>query len=251
MIRYILVDDSPTLLKRVKSKIDTIAKDYHLQHVQSYDSSKKAFETINETDYDLLIVDFEMPVYNGIELAQKIATSKKIIFLTSTTNNEKLVINSLDISGYLSKPFDIDEFQDILKHKIIGKTTPAKLTKARHYITLQIGANKDVRFQPEQVYYSSTSRNINGEQPDKNYVHIYGKNDEVLFTNVRLTISELYKALAGNNFEKISQSTIINMAHIKERDTIYIGLYDCKETFEITAKERLSFVAKLRAKFNI
>lgn len=250
MIRYILVDDHPKILERVKSKIDSIANDYQLKHVSSFNSSKKAYEEINADDYDLLIVDFEMPVYNGIELAQKIATNKKIVFLTSTIDNEKRAINSLDISGYLNKPFDIDEFEVILKNKIIGKTNSSILPRTKH-ITLHIGAHKDVRFLQDQAYYISTSRNIKGTQPNKNCVHIYGKNDNVLFANVRISISALHKELTNDNFEKISQSTIINMAHIKERDNTNISLFDCKESFEVTDKEKLGFVTRLRAKFKI
>lgn len=248
MIRYILVDDDPNILKRVRAKIDSIAKDYELKHIKSYDSSRKAFENIQEDEFDLLIVDFEMPVYNGLELAQKIAANKKIVFLTSTINNEKKVINRLDISGYLSKPFDVEEFEDILKHKIIGKLSPTGIRNNEELITIHIGTNKDIRFTTEQVYYISTSRNRNGEQPDKNCVHFYGKQDEILFKSVRKSINDLSKELTSYNFEKINQSTIVNMAQIKERDNTNISLFNSKETFEITAKEKLGFVAKLRAR---
>ncbi len=245
MIRYILVDDNQRVLSAVKTKIEALPKDYELQHIKSYDSSKKAFEEVNADDYDLLIVDYEMPVYNGIELAQKIGRNKKIIFLTSTTNNEKKIINSLDISGYLSKPFDVKEFEVILKNKLIGKIKTALNT---NLITLHIGSNRDVRFKTDQVYYISTSRNIHKEQPDKNCVHIYGKQDEVLFKNVRKSISELSKELNSFNFKKTSQSTIVNMSHFKDRDNAIISLHATKETFEVTTKEKLGFVAKLRAK---
>lgn len=245
MIRYILVDDMPKILESVKAKIDTLPKEYDLQHVKSYDSSKKAYEEINEEDYDLLIVDLEMPVFNGIELAEKIATNKKIIFLTGSENNERKVINKLTISGYLSKPFEIEEFEKILKNKVIGKINTNNNSEL---ITLHIGSNRDVRFKPEQAYYISTSKNINGEQPDKNCVHIYGKHDKILSKNVRKSINELYKELDIYNFKKTNQSTIINMSHVNERDNTIISLFDSKETFEVTAKEKLGFVAKLRAK---
>lgn len=251
MIRYILVDDMPNILERIKAKIDTISKDYDLQYVKSYDSSKRAYEEINKEDFDLLIVDFEMPVFNGIELAQKIGNDKKIIFLTSTTNNEQQVINSLDISGYLSKPFDLDEFKTILKNKVVGKIQPTGSKKTNQYITLQIGVNKDVRFLPEQAYYITTSRNINGEQPDKNHVHIYGENDTILFKNVYVTISNLTKQLSAYNFKKINQSTIINFSHLKERDNTIISLFSSKETFEVAVKEKMKFVSMLRAKLKI
>ena len=251
MIRYILVDDMPQTLEDVKTEIDTISKHYDLQHVKSYNSSKKAYEDVNEDDFDLLIVDFEMPVFNGVELAKKIGTHKKIIFLTSTTNNEQQVIKSIDISGYLSKPFDIEEFEEILKHKIIGKLSPTRIHSNEELITIHIGTNKDIRFTTDQVYYISTSRTRNGEQPDKNCVHFYGKQDEILFKNVRKSINDLSIALTNYNFEKINQSTIINMAQIKERDNTNISLFNSKETFEITAKEKLSFVAKLRARLKV
>ncbi|MBO3098282.1 LytR/AlgR family response regulator transcription factor [Gelidibacter pelagius] len=247
MIRYILVDDNPSVLHSVKTKIEALPKDYDLQHIKSYDSSKKAFEEVNESNYDLLIVDYEMPVYNGLELARKIGKNKKIIFLTSTTDNEKKVINTLDISGYLSKPFDIEEFKYIIKHKIIGKINSSKAYLKPHTITLNIGANKDVRFLTNQVYYISKSLTDNGEQPIKNHVHLYGKNDVVLYANLRITIKDLYEKLADYNFEKIDQSNIINMDYLKERDNMHIRLQDCRESFVVTSKHKPGIVAKLRA----
>lgn len=250
MIRYILVDDNPKVLERVKAKIDTINNDYQLKHVGSFNSSRKAFEEVNELNYDLLIVDYEMPVYNGIELAKKIASKKKIIFLTSTLNNEKEVINSLDISGYLSKPFEIDEFQEILKNKVIGKIDTI-IPKQDSLITLSIGNNNDIRFASEKVYYITSKRN-NGKQPAKNCVNIYTKNDELLFNpkkKIRKSIRELKKELSVHNFEQINQSTIINIAHIKSRDNTHIELYDCKEGFVISSKEKEHFLYKLKNMF--
>ncbi|QXP58376.1 LytR/AlgR family response regulator transcription factor [Olleya sp. HaHaR_3_96] len=266
MIRYILVDDQPKTLKYVKAKIDTLPKDYELKHVESYDSSKKAYENINKDDFDLLIVDFDMPVYNGIELAQKIGDNKKIIFLTGETEKEKQVINSLDISGYLSKPFDIEEFEAILKNKVIGKVRTSINKDHTNFITLPVGSNKEVRFRPEQVYYISTALISNGwktskktqknekikaDKPHKNNLHIYGKNDEILFENVRMKIIDLNKELVHYNFEKISKSTIVNMVHIKERNNTTVNLYNTNTKFEITDKEKTGFLAKWKAKLKL
>lgn len=251
MIRYILVDDNPKTLTSVKDKIDGIAKDFDLQYIASYNNSKTAYQTVNTNDFDLLIVDFDMPVYNGLELTQKIGVNKKVIFLTSTTQNEQKVINSLDIAGYLSKPFDIDEFKNILKNKVIDKSLKKSSTSNTSPITLKIGVHKDIRFFPEQVYYITTSKNINGEQSDKNHVHFYGKNDQLLIKNVYISIKNLIKDLKPYQFEKINQSTIINLSHLKERDNTNISLYNTLEPFQISSKEKLDFVSKLRTKFGI
>lgn len=245
MIRYILVDDDDITLAFVKNKIDSISKEYGLQHVNSYNSSKLAFENIIGNEYDLLIVDYEMPVYNGVELAQRIANDKNIIFLTSTTNNEKEIINNVSIAGYLSKPFDVEEFKRILKNKIINSKKRSNERKDNHFIN--VGTTKNVNIQINNTYYISKSlisasykdklNGVKNDPPKKNHVHIYGKDDKLLFPNVRRTINELIEELEPMGFIKINQSTIVNKNLIKERDNINISLYDCKETFEITKKK--------------
>ena len=246
MIRYILVDDEPKVLKRVQAKIDTLPKEYELEHLNSFDSSKKALEEVNADTYDLLIVDFEMPVYNGIELAQKIAANKKIIFLTSTTDNEQKVINRLDISGFLSKPFDIEEFEAILKNKIIGKVKAKTRFKKLDLVTIAVGATQDIGFCPDDTYYITSSRNEKGKQANKNYVHFFGAHDEVLTPNVRITIKELSKKLKHYDFERVNQSTLVNLTKFDKRISKKLYLKDCNETFDIGENEKTDIIMKLR-----
>ncbi|WP_178989025.1 LytR/AlgR family response regulator transcription factor [Winogradskyella schleiferi] len=247
MIRYILVDDEPKILERVKAKIDSIAKDYELKHIASYSSSKKAFEEVQEDTYDLLIVDYQMPVYKGIELAQKIATNKKIIFLTSTTNNEKKVINSLDISGYLSKPFDIEEFEEILKHKVIGKLQTNIAYNQGDLVTIATGVTQDIGFYPNKIYYITSSKTKNGEKASKNCVHFFGAQDEVIAPNVRLTVAQLSIKLKPYGFEKINQSTLINLNMFDKRFNKELHLKHCEETFNIGESEKEAIISKLRS----
>jgi YesN/AraC family two-component response regulator len=251
MIRYLLVDDEPKTSEFVKEKIDSIANDYDLKHVASYNSSKQAYEEVNPSDFDLLIVDFEMPVYNGLELAAKIASDKKIIFLTSTTQNEKKVINTLDISGYMSKPFDVDELQTILKNKIIGKIN--RSFQKGDLITLSSGKNKDIGLFPHKIYYISTARNTtnDGHKPQKNHLTIYGENDLLEFDNIRLNITDLAEKLNYYGFERINSSTIINTAYIKERDNKNLQLQDTKETFVISDTHKKSFLEFFKSKLGI
>jgi len=217
MIKYILVDDEPKILKKVKEKIDSLSSDYELKHVASYHSSKKAFEEVKKEDYDLLIVDFEMPVYNGMELAKKIASGKKVIFLTSTIDNERKVINTLDISGYLSKPFEVEEFEAILKNKIIGKIEPTISYQKGDLVTLSISTNKDIGIYPEEVFFISTAL--------------------------------IADKLSVFNFEKINQSTIVNGNYVIERDNRNLKLRNCKEPFEISIKEKFRYLNRIKNVF--
>ncbi|CAA0145348.1 LytR/AlgR family response regulator transcription factor [Tenacibaculum maritimum] len=249
MIRYILVDDEPRVLKRVKAEIDTISKNYELKHIASFDSSKKAFEEVDEADYDLLIVDFEMPVYNGDELAEKIARDKKIIFLTSTSGNEQKIINRLDIAGYLSKPFDIDEFKPILKNKIIGKINTQQVKENRDII-LPIGESKNksniIKIIQDKIYYISTYDNVRGiDSIKKNCVNFYGKNDEIIHENVRITIEDLTEKLSDSNFIKINKTALINISYFKKKNRKNIYLFDSKSEFSLSTSQKEIFIEKL------
>ncbi|WP_299064718.1 response regulator [uncultured Polaribacter sp.] len=256
MIRYILVDDDPQTLERVREKIDIIAKDYALQHVKSYDSSKKAFEEINENDFDLLIVDFYMPVYNGLELAKKVATHKKVIFLTSTINNEQKVINSLDISGFLSKPFELEEFEAILKEKILARVNNQKTYQKGDLVMLAISKNKNIGIYPEDIYFISSAlissghkvkdnKKVKAEKPQSNHVHFYGKNDIIEFESIRITINDLELNLYKFGFRKINQSTLINTNYIRDIDSRNLELYNSKTPFEISQKEKTRFLENI------
>jgi len=251
MIRYIIVDDEPKVLEYVKSKIDTMANDFGLKHIKSYHSSKKAFEEINPDDYDLLIVDYDMPVYNGIELAQRIAKDKKIIFLTSTSNNEKQIINSLDISGYMSKPFDIDEFKAILKNKILSGTNYKNTLKTGERLALAIGVSQDIGFYPDNIFYITSSLNIKGNKANKNCVHFFKEKDDVIIPNIRISINELSKKLEPYGFEKINQSTIVNLSKIHKRYNKDLTLIDCEEKFIIGDYEKNGIIFKIRTLFGV
>jgi len=247
MLNYILVDDDTKTLKSVKKQLDSIKNVYGLQHLESFESSKKAYEDHAKHDFDLLIVDFEMPVYNGIELAQRIAKNKNVIFLTSTINNEKDIINSVNIVGYLSKPFDLNEFKNIFKNKLVN-VRKQNLTNGN--IILNVGKTRTISFHSNTIYYISTARNINGYQPKKNHINFYDKDCEVIHKDVRLTITELEKKLASKGFLKIDQSTLINKKHLKERDHINLELYDCKETFMLAETQKNNFFKRLKEIFN-
>ncbi|MCG2431843.1 LytR/AlgR family response regulator transcription factor [Aequorivita xiaoshiensis] len=251
MIRYILVDDDPKTLSYVKSKIDTIANNYALKHIKSYSSSINAFKEVDETDYDLLIVDFEMPGYNGLELAQNIGANKKVIFLTSTRNNEQNVINHLDISGYLSKPFAIEEFEIILKNKVVGRVNSKIGIQKGESLILSIGVNQDIGFNPDKIFYITTSKNIKGEKANKNCVHFFKENDEVISPNIRISINALSKKLEPYGFEKINQSTIINLSKINRRFNKELTLIDCNETFTIADHEKKGVTSKIKWLFGI
>ncbi len=85
-----------------------------------------ALNKIEKKSYDLILMDLMMPVMDGLETVVKIREMEQktdnhlnIIGLTANTmdaDREKCLAHGMD--EYMSKPFDIKEFYNILK--IIG-----------------------------------------------------------------------------------------------------------------------------------
>lgn len=113
MIKILLVEDDRTLAMGIEY---TLKNEGYAVDVA--DSFAKGKELVNKEDYDLIILDIELPDGNGFELCKHIRKDKAtpIIFLTAK-DEEVNVVMGLDIGGddYITKPFRIKELISRIK----------------------------------------------------------------------------------------------------------------------------------------
>jgi two-component system OmpR family response regulator len=108
--KLLVVDDSDDVTYLIRTIME-----FHGYDVRSCSDAETAFRQLESEKFDVLISDYMMEPVNGIELIQKIRSSKeisglKIVLLTFRDLNEEELhlLNHLD-SGYLKKPFNPDE----------------------------------------------------------------------------------------------------------------------------------------------
>lgn len=121
-IKLLIADDHKILLEGIVSL---------LQSEGSFDVAATAgnglevMELVNKNDYDVCLLDFNMPGLDGMETAKLIKASKpaiKIIMLT--TYNDKEIISELvhiGVSGYLLKNSDKSELAEAIKKVMSGR----------------------------------------------------------------------------------------------------------------------------------
>ena len=121
-IKLLIADDHKILLEGIVSL---------LQSEGSFDVAATAgngyevMELLNKNDYDVCLLDFNMPGLDGMETAKLIKASKseiKIIMLT--TYNDKEIISELvhiGVSGYLLKNSDKTELAEAIKKVMSGR----------------------------------------------------------------------------------------------------------------------------------
>eukprot|EP01035_Chromulina_nebulosa_P056394 gene56394-77289_t len=112
-MRILLVDDNSTNLKLLTKLVGK------LEHCEAvpFSSPDSVLSALPELDFDIAIIDYQMPVYNGVELYTEIVRFEKyvqipVIFITAdkdmTTRMAALNAGAID---FLTKPINPVEFQ--------------------------------------------------------------------------------------------------------------------------------------------
>jgi len=87
-----------------------------------------ALEKIDQHDYDLVLLDVEMPNLSGFqalarirewEKENKVSSKLKIVMITAMNSDQDIVKGwDLEADGYISKPYDIDEIGEALSQHL-------------------------------------------------------------------------------------------------------------------------------------
>jgi two-component system chemotaxis response regulator CheY len=121
MRKVILVDDSKTVIAMVGMALTDMIND-SIVVFESYTNPIEFIENINDgfEDFDILIVDINMPQMSGLEVIREIKRiehlkEKPIIVLTTDNSNEtKNEAKTLGISGWILKPFNQEKLVRLL-----------------------------------------------------------------------------------------------------------------------------------------
>lgn len=169
----------------------------------------------NPGDFDLLIIDIQLPGMNGFELAEKIIRENdNVPFLFLTARNEKKDrIRGLKIGAddYICKPFDIDELvlrikniirrnhsSDAAQQSCVTDISVGDITLHTDLLKLTIGDRKQISLTLREVQlleYLCSHQNSVLKREDI-LLQLWGENDYFLGRSLDVFISRLRKLLA-------------------------------------------------------
>ena len=108
MAKILVVDDDDMNLKMAEF---ILKKDMKGIEVLLADSGMKAIDTLQREKVDLVLLDFQMPVMNGLktlEIIRKREDMKdiKVIFLTAASDRDTVMkAGMMGVADYIKKPF--------------------------------------------------------------------------------------------------------------------------------------------------
>ena len=110
MTKILIIEDNEINMKLFTDLLN--AKGYEVD--KSYDGLE-GFNKIKDGEYDLLILDIQLPTLNGFQILEKLENEKikqpkTLIVSAFAMENEINIAKQYKIEGYMTKPIDIMNF---------------------------------------------------------------------------------------------------------------------------------------------
>ncbi|AJA69669.1 response regulator transcription factor [Myroides odoratimimus] len=214
-LKCLVVDDEPLARKAI---IDYIAKIDFLTVEDSCASAIEALELIQDTSYDLLFLDINMPYLTGIEFLESIKQPPLVIFTTAYSEHA-LDGFRLQVVDYLLKPISFKRFyQATLKAKELFDLRNADQNEMTNSI------DSTVYVKHEDSFVKIDWKDIMYIEAMQNYLKLHLNHRCLIIHQTMIAIEEL---LPKEHFYRIHKSFLININHI---ESISGGRVFIKET---------------------
>lgn len=166
MIRVFLIDDHPIVIKGLQRVFDTI-NDIDITAV--FENGRvfwDAFESGALKDFDVLIVDIDIPELDGVQVFEKMLKSRPdipVVFYTRQPENEfALELLRRGAAAFLSKDQDTDFLVEAIRIAHYGEVY--KTPRLRDLVTSHARATFDTLSQREKDVFE---RIVGGQAPAK------------------------------------------------------------------------------------
>ena len=224
MYKTILIDDEQIALGRLKRLLSNFEGTFDL--IGEAMNGHEGIQRIESLKPDLVFLDIEMPLMTGFEMLSRLTYMPLVVFVTAYDQYaiKAFEENSID---YLLKPVEKERlFKTVEKLKTIK---PAQEKSLTHESLLQLIHQMNPKKEIHSISVKSGERilfislaDISFFQAEDKYVLLNTVDSRQYIMNY--TISSLEEKLPAG-FVRISRSTIVNTARIKEMERYFTGKY--------------------------
>lgn len=193
-----LLDDELPGLAYLKMLCEQIPE---LEVVRAFNNPITFLKEMNELNFDLCILDIEMPEINGVQLASQIK-DKFIIFATAYKNYAAEAYD-LDAVDYVQKPIKKERLQ-LAVQKVLNRVENKQLQKT--YIQLNTDKGKSLLYFDKLKYIRSSDF----DSRDKT-AHLQD-NSNVLLKNI--SFEKLLEMLPSEKFCQINKKELIALGAV-------------------------------------
>ena len=193
-----IVDDNQTDREFLHAQAQSWAaqKGSTLQAELFVSAEEFLFHYAEHKDYDILLLDIEMPGMDGVTMARRIRKENETVQIVFITGYSEYISEGYEVAAlhYLMKPVNTDKL-----HQVLDRAAD-KLKRNERCLTLEL-SGEVVRLPLYQIRWAEVRQN---------YLTIHAKADYT----VKMTLSELESRL-DDRFFRAGRSFIINLTEVR------------------------------------
>ncbi|QEL02335.1 response regulator transcription factor [Olivibacter sp. LS-1] len=191
-LRCILLDDELPALRYLRSICEGFS---NVEVVKAFNNPLRMLEEVDQLDFNVCVLDIEMPQMNGMELAGKLE-GKAIIF-TTAYKEFAAEAYELDAVDYIIKPIQFDR----LKKAFDKSYNFLQREELPQYVQLNSNKGKIL------LHFAMIAFIVVSEVDKRDKRVIYDDRREVTLKNI--SFEQLVKLLPRDAFVRINRQTII------------------------------------------
>ncbi|MBF0203913.1 MAG: response regulator [Desulfamplus sp.] len=211
----LIVDDMKTMRLSIRNMFKQLRLGSTIRHSEN---GREALKLLNEVHIDMAVIDWNMPVMNGIELLTNIRSIKTlrdmpVIMITAEAERD-IVLNVVEseIDAYLLKPLTMKSLEDKVKAVIASANNPDKA--ANHlYNARDFEEAGDIKSAIEETKLALQEK-PKASRILRNLGLLYGK-----INNDKMAEKCFVKAVAVNKEDDVSRFLLVDF-YLKNNDLV-------------------------------
>jgi two-component system LytT family response regulator len=222
----IIVDDEPPARARIQR---LLREENDIQVVTECQDGAEAIEAIKQHRPDLVFLDVQMPVMNGLEVLRNIP-DELIPAIIFTTAFDKYAVEAFEVSAadYLLKPFKPSRFKQALqKARALMQNRTTAETNLRLSARLELNSapspclRRILIKEGERIVLLKVEE-IDWIESAGNYLVVHSGKANYVW---RETMTRLETQLPPDFFLRVSRSALVNLNRIRELQPLPGGQY--------------------------
>ena len=218
VLNCLIVDDEPIARDIVVTYCQHLS---NLKVVASCGNALEAKVILQTQHIDILFLDINMPVIDGVSFAKTLKNKPQIIF---TTAYKEYATDAFDLEAcdYLLKPFSFDRFM-MAVDKAIHKLKPEGTSKQMSYAGFPSEKTEDFIFiKADGKIFKIMHSDLKYAEAQGNYTRIVTETTTLM---PKMPFTNLEELLPQGSFLRIHRSFIINKSKIShiEGNRIFVG----------------------------
>jgi DNA-binding LytR/AlgR family response regulator len=246
-IKCLIVDDEPIARQIVRNYCQQLP---FLEVADECENALEAMNLLRQNTVQILFLDINMPVLNGLSLLKTLTQKPKVI-LTTAYKEYALDAFELQVSDYLLKPFSFERFlkaiQKVQAELETEQEKPIEPSPIPPSVPTVSGFHASISESEEGIFlkigktiFRFSYQNILFCEAQQNYTRIVTHDQDV---RIYQPLSQIEEQLPPSLFLRTHRSFIVNKNKVSKIDgnRIFIGKYEVS----IGANHRELFLEKL------